>query len=275
MNLSAALDRWQREALPGELHLSRYRPRYFEWGRGEPIVFIHGLNDRAVSFAMVMAPLVDRFRCVAYELPNGRGDGAATGRYHHPHYADDLSELLDRLKIERCHLFGSSFGSTVTLDALHRYPARFGKAVVQGGFARRPLGFGERCLARVGRFVPGTMSSMPMRERMLKTLDAPAFVGAPDEVWRFYLANSEVTPNRAIARRALLLHRLDLRPTLAEIRHPLLMIGGDNDLLVPKRFEEEVLRGVPSARRVEFERCGHYPQYTRPERVAGEMVAFI
>lgn len=275
MDLPTTLDRWQREATPGELQLSRYRPRYFEWGRGEPIVFVHGLNDRAVSFAMVVASLADRFRCVAYELPNGLSDGAATGRYYHPHYADDLIEFLDQLKIERCHLFGSSFGSTVTLNALHRYPVRFEKAVVQGGFARRPLGFGERCLARAGRFVPGTMRWMPMREKMLKKLNAPEFSGAPDEVWRFYLANSEVTPNRAIARRALLLHKLDLRPSLATIPHPLLMIGGDNDLLVPKRFEEEVLRGVPNARRVEFERCGHHPQYILPERFAGEMVAFI
>jgi pimeloyl-ACP methyl ester carboxylesterase len=275
MNLNHALDQWQAHARPGELRNPRYRLRYFDWGQGEPFVFIHGLNDRAISFAMVIAHLAPRYRCIAYELANGRDDHASTGRYRHADYADDLISLLDHLQLKQVHLFGSSFGSTITLDAIHRYPERFRTGMLQGGFARRPLTFGERCLARVGRLMPGTMKQMPMREKMLQTVDLPGFVGAPDEVWKFYLSNSEVTPNRVIARRALLLHKVDLRPKLPEIRQPLLMIGGDNDLLVPKRFEEEVLHAVPAAKRIEFEKCGHYPQYTHPERTAREVEEFV
>lgn len=53
------------------------------------------------------------------------------------------------------------------------------------------------------------------------------------------------------------------------------MIGGDNDLLVPKRFEEEVPRDAPNTRRVEIERYGSYPRHTLPDRVAGETTVFI
>src|SRR5262249_40797747 len=149
------------------------------------------------------------------------------------------------------------------------------KAFLQGGFACRPPSRAERALTRFGCLFPGRMRHLPCRTRVLRLIDAPAFAGAPQEVWDFFVANSGVTPGRAVARRALMLTKLDLRPMLPAIRQPLLLIGGDRDGRVPRQREEEVLRGVPNARRVEFAPCGHYPQYTHPERTAEEIRRFL
>ena len=55
--LAEVLARWRREAITGVCRTGRYRLPYFTWGSGPPLVFVHGLADRAVSFAPVMAPL--------------------------------------------------------------------------------------------------------------------------------------------------------------------------------------------------------------------------
>jgi pimeloyl-ACP methyl ester carboxylesterase len=63
----------------------------------------------------------------------------------------------------------------------------------------------------------------------------------------------------------LLLAGLDLRANLNQVRQPVLLICGDFDPLVGKDCEEELLRGLPSAERIEIPGCGHYPYFSHPE----------
>ena len=268
--------RFDAEAVPAAFHTGRYRLRYVTWGAGPPVVFVHGLGDLPRSFCLVMAELVDRgFRVVGYDLANGLGDDCRYGAYRHEHHADDLVALLDHLTIPVADVVGSSFGSTVTLRALHRHPTRFRRAVLQGGFARRPLDRVERALSRLARYWPGRIRAMPFREKVMNRLDGSQFVGCPPELYQFLLACSGETPIRAAARRALILDKLDLRPLLPAIPHPVLMIGGDRDALVPRECEAEVERGLPDVRRVEFRPCGHYPQYTMPAAMADEIERWV
>ncbi len=273
--LAAALARFDREAARGVVHTGRYRMRYRSWGDGPPLVIVHGMADRARSFALVMARLAARFRCVAYELPNGLDDDARVARYRHADYVADLVALLDHLGVDRADVLGSSFGSTIALAALAAHPGRFRRAVLQGGFARRPLRPAERALALFARHWPGRMGQLPGRRLVVAALDKPAFADAPRDVYKFFVANHGRAPIAAVARRGLTIHGLDLRPALSTVRAPLLMIGGDRDALVPRVYEAEVEAGVAGARRVEIARCGHYPQYTHPDRMAAETAAFL
>ncbi len=275
-DLSDAVSRFRAEPTAGVFDSPRYRLRYLSWGHpaAPPVVVVHGMNDNPLSFAMVLVRLVDAgFRCVAYDLPDGR-DGANLGMYKHPHYAADLVALLDHLGIAKTDLLGSSFGSTITLRALAEYPDRFRRAALQGGFPRRPLKRIERGLARLGRYWPWRMGDLPIREGVMRRLEKPFFAGTDDAVFEFLLQNSSRTPIRAMCRRTLIIDRLDLRPLLPKIPHPVLLIGGDRDPLVPRHLEAEVEAGVPNARRVEFAPCGHYPQYTVPGPMADELIRF-
>src|SRR5207249_9209613 len=116
------------------------------------------------SFIMPMARLTEHFRCIAYDLPTGRGDGARLRRYVHADLLDDLLALLDHLQLPQAYLFGSSFGATITLAALHKGPDRFPRAVLQGGFAYRPLARAEVLLARLARRWGWPLRTFPLRE---------------------------------------------------------------------------------------------------------------
>ena len=274
--LQSATARFDAEAKPATFDTGRYRMPYASWGDGpRTLVFVHGLCDWPRSFAMLMSRLSGEYRCLAISLADGRTDGANLGMYSHADYAHDLIALLDHLQIDRVDLLGSSFGSTVALRTAITYPDRLNRAILQGGFARRPLIRIERGLARVGRYWPWLMGDLPIRETSMRKLEAHAFVTAPKEVFDFLLVNSGRTPIRAAARRALLLDTLDLRPQLQQVRSPVLMIGGDRDTIVPRMYEAEVEAGVPDVRRIEYSPCGHYPQYTHPERMAQDMREFL
>jgi len=276
--LFQALARSDVEAVQGSFPTGRYRCRYLTWGTSHrpPVVFIHGMADQARSFAMVMAHLVDAgFRCVGYELPNSLDDTANLGMIRHADLAEDLVALLDHLKVPVADLVGSSFGTTISLRALTRHPNRFRRVVLKGGFARRPLLRIERGLSRLARYWPWRMAELPFREFVMRRLEGGQFVGCPAEVYEFLLWCSGVAPCRAAARRTLIIDKLDLRPILHQVHHPVLLIGGDRDVIVHRSCEADLETGLPNVRRIEFSPCGHYPQYTLPGPTADAIRDFF
>lgn len=275
-DLARARARFAAEAEPAYCHTGRYRMRYFDWGVGPAIVSVHGLCDEPLSFCMLTAELVDRgFRVIAFHLPNGVDDDAKLTHYRHDHYVDDLLALMDHLNLSQPDILGTSFGSTITLRALARNPERFRKAALQGGFACRPLQPYERWPAVLARYWSWRMSQLPFRRQAMEPIDLPQFVGCPPEIHGFLVECSGKTPIQAAASRALTISALDLRPQLPGIPHPLLMIGGDRDAVVPRASEADVEAGVPDVRRVELTPCGHYPQYTMPAQYAETVSAFF
>jgi pimeloyl-ACP methyl ester carboxylesterase len=275
-DLARARARFAAEAKPGAVHTGRYRLRYSEWGDGPTILSVHGLCDEPLSFCMLVAELVVRgFRVIAYDLPNGVDDDAKLTHYRHDHYVDDLLTLMGHFNLDRADVLGTSFGSTITLRALARNPERFRRAVLQGGFAHRPLQPYERWPATLARYWTVRMNQLPFRRKLMEPIDLPQFVNCPPEVHAFLVECSGKTPVQAAASRALTISQLDLRPQLPSIPHPLLMIGGDRDAVIPRASEADVERGVANARRVEFTPCGHYPQYTMPVPYAEAVAEFL
>ncbi len=283
--LHDVLDQYFREAVRGECDTGRYWCPNYTWGEGPALVFIPGLCDDGLSFVLPIARLQEHFRCIAYDLPAGGprnavrgldgGDGARLGRYRHGDYVADLLALLDHLDVRQAYLFGSSFGSTIALGALRLQPERFPRAILQGGFARRPLARAEVLLASMARYWPGTMACLPLRNTLLRVSNEGAFALREPGIWNFFLQRNGAPPMAAVARRALTLHRLDLRPLLPHIHQPILLVCGDGDPLVGKTCEEELLRGLPHVARAEIEQCGHLPQFTHPEVLAELVLRFL
>jgi pimeloyl-ACP methyl ester carboxylesterase len=274
VNLKTALALWESESHRGILDTGRYRMPYFAWGSGPPIVFIHGLADSSHAFIPVMAALRREFTCIAYDLPAGGPDGARLGAYRHEHLVADLMALLDHLGVSRTNLFGSSFGSTILLAALHHRADRTIRGVLQGGFAYRQLATWERILCDFARYWPRPLGTLPLRERLDHPSDMQVFCGTPDE-YEFHRANSDGLPMTAVARRALMIMDVDLRPILPAIRQPVLMICGDRDHIVTAECEGPLLAGLPNVARVELPECGHYPQYTHAPLVAEVIRQFL
>jgi 3-oxoadipate enol-lactonase len=275
VDLVQSLQCFQAEAVHAVCDTGQYRCRYHVWGEGPPLVFIPGLADDALSFVMPAVLLSRHFRCITYDLPAGGGDGARLSGYRHADFVADLFALLDHVGARQSYLFGSSFGATIALAALHARPERFPRAVLQGGFARRPLASAEILLARFARYWPGPMRRLPFRSNLLRVAHGEPFAVRPPEVWNYYLARCGAPPMATVARRALVVHQLDLRPILSKIPQPVLLVCGDHDPLVGRVCEAVLLRGLPDVRRVELPRCGHLPQYTHPDVLAEVVRRFL
>jgi pimeloyl-ACP methyl ester carboxylesterase len=219
--------------------------------------------------------LKDRFRCIAYDLPNGHNDGARLGRYRHAHLVDDLRALLDHLDLQQAFILGSSFGSTIALSAMRQMPERFPRGIVQGGFARRPLSLAERLLAWTIRFIPGPMAKFRPREKMLSRLHKPPFEAGPADRWRAFIDWTAQSRVSAVSYQIGMVHQVDLREQLAQIQQPILLVHGELDPVMPRPHAEMLLAGLPNATLAVIENCGHVPCYSHPEILANLICRFL
>jgi pimeloyl-ACP methyl ester carboxylesterase len=275
IRLEEVRQRYDREARQGICDTGRYRLRYYSWGEGPPLVFVHGVSDSSQAFLQPISRLATAFRCIAYDLPGLPGDGARLSRYRHADLVEDLFALLDHLIVKQSYLLGSSFGSTIALRAMQAQPVRLPRAIMQGGLAHRPLRRLEYALAQLGRWLPGRMRWTPYRAKIARLVNGKAFAERDEVVWRFFLDSTGQTPIATFAHQGLLLNRVDLRPILPQIRQPVLLVVGDRDKVTGPAYQQVLLEGLPNAGQVILEGAGHVPSYTHPEVLAEVVRQFL
>jgi pimeloyl-ACP methyl ester carboxylesterase len=247
---------------------------YRTLGEGPPLIWIPGIASTYRTYALTLNRLAERFQTIQYEYPGERADdGALLKKISHDHLVDDLFGLIDHLRIGRVFLVGLSFGATIVLKALHREPRRFPRSVVQGAFAYRPFTPAERLALALGRHFPGTTARLPLRETVLAYNSKMDFPGLIEDRWTFYVEQNGLTPIKALAHRASMVARLDLRPTLAGMTPDILLVQGREDRIVPHRFFEELKGLLPRSESVIMPTVGHIPHLTHAElltRLIGE-----
>ncbi len=254
----------------------RYRMTYRVLGEGPPLIVSPGIAATYRGYALMLNTLASRFQTIVYDYPGENpGDRAKLTQIGHDDLVDDLFGLIDHLNVGRAFLFGPSFGSTIVLKSLHREPRRFPKAAVQGAFAHRPLSGPEKVALRLGRLLPGRASRLPMRNTILAWNNKYHF---PDEIadrWEYYVEQNGITPIAPMAARLDLLGHLDLRPILPAITSEVLVLQGNEDRIVARRYYDELIAGLPKATGVIMPLVGHQPHYTHAEGMAQALNDFF
>lgn len=265
----AAVAAYDARAEVGRWQGPRHRMTYRVLGEGPPLILIPGIASTYRGYALTLNTLADRFQTVVFDYPGeNHDDGAKLRGIRHDHLVDDVFGLLDHLNVGRAFLFGLSFGTTVTLKALHREPRRFPKAVLQGAFARRKFTPAERVGLWLGRRMTGTASRLPLHEAVLIHNSKLHFPEIIADRWSVYVEQNGLTPIAAMAHRLDLLSRLDLRPLLRDVPTETLILQGNEDRIVARRHFDALCAALPNARGVVMPLVGHQPHFTHAEALA-------
>lgn len=247
----------------------RHRMTYRVLGEGPALMLVPGLASTYRSYGPTLLRLARRFRTIQFDYPGeDPEDGANLRAIDHVDLVDDLFGLLDELGLATVYPFGLSFGSTITLKALHRAPRRFPKAALQGGFARRKLMPAERVALAVGRRISGKTSRLPFHRRGLAINNRATFPAARPDLWDYYVEENGLTPIAGLAHRLDLLDRLDFRPLLPEIGTEVLVIHGTADRIVPLPRHDELVAGLARPTVALMPGVGHQPHWTHPRELA-------
>lgn len=95
-----------------------------------PILFLHGFMGDRTEFHEVMLSLSSQYYCISIDLPD-RGDWLHDRNYTIADTARTLTEFLNALGIEKCHLVGYSMGGRLALYLALHFPEYFLKVVLE------------------------------------------------------------------------------------------------------------------------------------------------
>ncbi len=87
---------------------------YYEiHGKGEPLLFIHGLGSSGRDWELQIETFAQNYQVIVFDLRGHGKSGKPPGPYSIPLFAEDTARLLDMLNSNPAHIVGISLGGMV------------------------------------------------------------------------------------------------------------------------------------------------------------------
>jgi pimeloyl-ACP methyl ester carboxylesterase len=267
------------------IRVGRHLLSSFVFGKGPPVLLLHGLAATKLSYLPLLPALAHRHTVIVPDLPGHGESTKPRAAYTPPYFAEVVRGLLDELGVDHTSVVGNSMGGRIALEVAADLPSRVDRLVLLDPAA---AGIPFPLYARLLRMLPTGVGAVPipLRKRIvaygIRTLFAEprrmprgAYMAGADEFIRIY--------RHGRARVALLsamrgLMRDDAEAfweRMASIDVPTLVLWGRHDRLVPLRLGRRLARTMPRAELVVLPDVGHVPQFEAPEETRRLVTDFL
>lgn len=241
---------------------------------GEVVVFLNGILMTTRSWVLQRPAFEGRFRCLYHDFRGQLLSGKPPGPYSFEGHVADLAALLDHLGIERCHLVGTSYGGEVGMLFAAEHPARVASLTA---------------IACVAHLEPLLRHQVALWSAAGGDAEALFRISAPFNYSNRFLATESVLVEQGAQRmaefpddfftgfHALLecFSTLELRPRLAEIRCPTLVLCGTEDVLKPPSYSAEIAAAVARSEYLLIPGAGHAVVIERADSVNTAVLGFV
>jgi pimeloyl-ACP methyl ester carboxylesterase len=239
-------------------------------GGGVPVVFMHaGSGSSRLWSFQFPAFTLSGYRCIAYDR-RGHGRSVVEEPADAPPAtaADDLLALMDKLRIERCHLVGTAAGGIAAFDFALSFPQRLGSLVIAnsiGGVQDQEYLKLQRRLRPSPQF-----DALPAEIREL----GPVYRAANPEGVRQWVELEQAS--RAPGTPTLPKTRTRITfASLETLRVPTLLLTGDADLYAPPPVMKLFTDRIKHAQSAVIPECGHSAFWEQPEHFNKAVLDFL
>lgn len=255
---------------------------YVEAGRGEPVVFLHGLPESWYSWHYQLEALSADYRVIAIDLKGYGQSDKRDGDYSAKQVAEEVLALLDAIGLERFNLVSHDWGSVISDFIAGRHPERVLRYVRMEApvlvtdpanhpqfvlfrdqdFAARLMGDTEEFI----RNVYGPRTVQPITEEdMLRIIEEFGRPGVAEAVPRYFRDFGDFGEALRQERAAL----------FAAMDCPVLLLQADSDPAQPQWYFEGATDAFPDARLQWVERSGHFTELEQPDQVTNAIRGFL
>lgn len=243
-------------------------------GRGQPIVFLHGLGGSSESWVPQLRTLGDHYHCIAPDLP-GYGASPETTPMSLPAWADALARLFDAMKLDKVILVGHSLGGMLAQEFMINHTARVSKLVLSctsPAFGRKDGEFQKQFVSARLRKLEEGGTMRDVAEEATPTLFSPA---ASREAIESAIVTMWQVPEATYRAALDCLVAFDRKEELTRIAVPTLLLSAEHDRAAPLIVMERMAEKIPNARHVSMPGLGHLPNIEAPERFDHALTTFI
>jgi 3-oxoadipate enol-lactonase len=103
---------------------------YDIYGKGDPVILIHGFSDRKEHWRAQVGALSQHFKVIRMDNRGAGKSDRPDSEYTMETYASDIVGLMDFLNIEKSHIIGHSLGGMICQNFAILYPERLNKLIL-------------------------------------------------------------------------------------------------------------------------------------------------
>jgi len=255
--------RWQTLPLPpampkadgeGSVEVAGAKIYYTVYGKGDPVVLLHGGLGNSEHFGFQLPVLVDKFQVIAID---SRGQGRSTkgkAAITYDQMAADVIAVLDKLTIKRASVVGWSDGGEVALKLGIGFADRVERLFVFG--ANYDANGSKSRSTRTSTFSAYAAKCRSDYARLARPrLPFNTLVDALLPLWR---NPTGITKDQ-----------------LRAIKAPVMMADGDHDEVIVLDQIEEMSRLIPHAKLKVFQDASHFALWQDPDGFNAALVEFL
>jgi 3-oxoadipate enol-lactonase len=249
-------------------------------GNGDPLLLIMGFMGAGAAW-LPSLPMLSMFQCIYYD---NRGTGLTDkpeSIYTVEQMADDASNLLSALKLPKARVFGVSMGGMIAQELVLRHPEQVERVVLG---CTMPGGPNSRLASpEIGRKLMESaklMASDPGKgfEVMASLVFPEDFLKAHPETKMLLMERMSLappTPSETADRTMPGLLAFNAYDRLPQIKCPVLIVHGDQDVLIPVENAHLMKNQIPHAELYIIPGAGHLFQYIDPVGIHQHIVEFL
>ena len=247
---------------------------YEVFGRGKPVILLHGWLGSWGLWQQTMADLSTSYRTYALDFWGFGESGRRRATYAVQDFVSLVDQFMEALGIASAPLVGHSMGGTVSLSVAIQYPDRVAKVAVAGspieGSSLAPLLklAGYRPIAFLLFNLMGPFRAWMKYFYSRSICKDPRFPAMMDR-------DLSRTTLESFLRSIASLRRTDLTPSLGQVRVPALGLYGDKDRVVDPLQWQPLEKGVARAQIAHFPNAGHFMMLEAPAEFSQRLKKFL
>jgi len=244
-------------------------------GQGPDLVMLHGWGLHGGLFGPVIEPLAERFRLHLVDLPGHGRSPMLDGDYTLERVAKAIAQAVPA----NAHWLGWSLGGRIALAA-SRDGATIDRLILVGAnpcFTQKPDWPHAMPAQELEQFAASLRDNYKTTLQRFLAVQSRGSERAREELRSLreaLFAHGEPDPE-ALAGGLGILRGADLRPALADIQQPTLVLHGERDTLAPLAAAEYTAAQLPNGQLEVIKGAGHAPFISHPETFVSAVERFL
>jgi len=247
---------------------------YEAYGRGEPVILLHGWLGSWGYWLRTMETLKNQYRCYALDFWGFGDSGKRRSSYYVNDFVGLVDQFMDRLGIEAAPIVGHSMGGTVAMALAIHKPERVRRVIVVGSpVVGNSLNIFLRLAGKP--WIASIVWRLPVALNLGIKLFSPYVVKDWPEWYEMITRDISRTTLEAFFSSIGSLHETDLRSQLPKVLAPVMGIYGVGDNVVHPNQANVISQQAAFSRIKMMLYSGHFPMLDEPQAFNEQLAEFL